>query len=75
MLPAKTQPRQKKKNDSPILRLIHPATVDGSFKSWRINHQIFTIHCWTDEEIASLKNPPPDAVPYPNGIWIALRSR
>ncbi len=75
MLPAKTQPKQKKTNDQPILRLIRSTTVEGSVKTWRINNQLFAIHCWTDDEFAALKNPPKDAVPYPIGVWIALRSK
>ncbi|MFM7132507.1 MAG: hypothetical protein ACKO85_01620 [Isosphaeraceae bacterium] len=74
MLPAKTQPKQKKTDDLPILRLIRSATEEGAVRTWRINNQIVAIHCWTDDEYAALKKPPKDAVAYPSGVWIALRN-
>jgi len=65
--------RQSVKCRQPKLRLHKPnKDQSGHIRYWRINGFLASIRCWTDQEYQALRQPPPNAVLYPEGVWVQL---
>lgn len=55
------------------LRLHKPVKENsGHIRYWRINGHLASIRCWTDQEYQALRQPPANAVLYPEGVWVQL---